>query len=503
MKKRWFNFRPLCVIFMFLLLGTLFAFYLTNYKTLCIIIASVIIVAACVIAIIFKKVSFVILPVVSFIIGYSAYSISIYNYTNITTYEEVGVVQARIYQTSTADDGRMTVYADSVYFDGEKIDANIIIYIYDSTNVFENIEVGSVIEFEPFGIYTIDLFYNEIPNAKYYENNIKYSLLTSSVTYIETDKTLAEIIKEKIKENLSLGLNNENTEIAYSTLFGDKTNLNNDIQEAFQLSGIAHILAVSGLHVNIIVGVLYALLGFCRLKGWKRVIIIGIILLFYAYICDFSVSIIRAVIMSLLLMIAPLVGRKYDTLNAISLAGIVIFVFNPLCVFNVSFLMSFSCVLGIAFISRPLSKVLLKIKAPKYLAETLAVCCSTCLSLIFIQVYFFGKINLISIIANLMLIPLFTLAFEIIFCIAFLSLIIPQICYLLLPINYILNFISVVALYISNLSFANIQTLSYNYITIVVYFYLLMLLGRFCTASNTTKTMITFPVVVLLLAIIV
>ena len=269
------------------------------------------------------------------------------------------------------------------------------------------------------------------------------------------------------------------------------------------MSGIAHILAVSGLHISIIVAILYRLLKLCKVKGWARFGILAVILLFYAYICNFSVSVVRASIMSLLLMLAPLVKKQYDPLNALSLAGIVIFMINPLCVFDISFLMSFSCVLGILFICKPISKFLTSLRLPKFIADIVAVCSSTCISLIFIQAYFFGRINLVSIFANLLLIPIFTFAFEIIFCFAFLSLIIPYLTYLLMPINYIFNFISLAAIFISNLPYSNFSTKQFNYLLIVLYFFLIMILGRICTANKKEKVAITLPITGLMLAFIV
>ncbi len=502
MKRRWFNFRPLCIVFMFLLLGTLFAFFVGIHIVWSIIILVIMAIVSLIIAIIKKRVTYFILPMLCLIIGFSAYKISV---TNFNKRIEVApqIVSARIYQTSTPIDGRMVVYADSVKFDGKKAKTNLVIYIYDNSSIFKDIEIGSVIECEPFGFYKTDILNKDIPNSYYFNKNIKYSVLTSKVKYIKTDKTFAEIIKTKIKDNLSNGLTNENTEIAYSTLFGDKTELNSNIKEAFQLSGIAHILAVSGLHISIIVAILYRLLKLCKVKGWARFGILAVILLFYAYICNFSVSVVRASIMSLLLMLAPLVKKQYDPLNALSLAGIVIFMINPLCVFDISFLMSFSCVLGILFICKPISKFLTSLRLPKFIADIVAVCSSTCISLIFIQAYFFGRINLVSIFANLLLIPIFTFAFEIIFCFAFLSLIIPYLTYLLMPINYIFNFISLAAIFISNLPYSNFSTKQFNYLLIVLYFFLLMILGRICTANKKEKVAITLPITGLMLAFIV
>ena len=122
--------------------------------------------------------------------------------------------------------------------------------------MFANIEVGSVIKFQPYKFYKSDLFFNETPSSNLFQKDLKYSVsvLMQDVNYIKTYNTFAEIIKDKIKENLSFGLTHENSEIAYSALFGDKDLLSDKQYNNYKLSGVAHLLAVSGLHVGIIIG---------------------------------------------------------------------------------------------------------------------------------------------------------------------------------------------------------------------------------------------------------
>lgn len=488
---------------MFLLLGTLFAFYISKFTIITSIVSVIVVIIALVISLIKKRLSYVILPIVCFTIGVFSYKLAVNNFNkNIET--SPNIITARIYQVGKLGDGVQTVYADSVKFDNKKINSNIIINVYNQNNFFENLEVGNIINFKPFAVHKTNILQNyDIPNAYYFKNNLKFYVLTSQVEFVKTDKTFAEIVKEKVKDNLHGGLSNENVEITYSALFGDSTQLSQNTKDAFRLSGIAHILAVSGLHVGIIAVLLSKILQLLKIKGWAKVIVISIILSIYCYICNFSVSVVRATIMSILLFIAPLLKREYDSLNAISIAGIVAFIINPLCVFDISFLMSFSCVLGIVFIAKPISKAISKTRLPKPMSDTLAICISTCVSLIFIQAYFFNRINPISIISNALLLPLFTIAFEIVFCFAFLSLLFPFITKLLFPVNYILDFINISATYISRLPFANITTAKHNYLLIVIYFYLLLIFGRICTAHKKEKVGLTLPIAGLMLAFII
>ena len=85
------------------------------------------------------------------------------------------------------------VEADSCVFDGKKSNDNLIIYIYDSSSLFENMEIGNVISFSPSNFYHTDLFYGEIPNASAYAKNNKYVATVSigNITYQNSQKTFA------------------------------------------------------------------------------------------------------------------------------------------------------------------------------------------------------------------------------------------------------------------------------------------------------------------------
>ena len=499
MKERWFNYRPLCLVCAFLLLGSVFSFFITTHPVLTIISTIVVAASLVVIAILKKKQRYVLIPLIAFALGIGMYMIAVHSFNKTVDYTP-STIQARIYNITNEKDGMVVAYADSIEFDNENINDNLKIIIYDNDGLFENIAIGSIIKFKPFRFYKSDLFYNIIPDSRVYSEDLKYttSVLFDDITYIGTDKTLAEIAKENIKENLSLGLTNENTEIAYSALFGDKDLLSDKQYNAYKLSGVAHLLAVSGLHVGIIVGILNWICKWFKIKRWYKLALIASFLLLYMHLCDYSVSIIRASIMSLVAIVAGIMKREYDPFNSIALAGIVIFFINPLCIFDVSFLLSFACVLGITILYMPIEKALSKTKMPHKIVKSVAISLSTTIAIVFIMAYFFRTLNIISIIANVVLIPIFTLAFEVTFVVSFISIAIPYVSYLLYPINYIFDFINIVATVLGNLAISNFNTITFNFIAIIIYFVLLLFLGRFCTARYQYKMITALPMVALL-----
>ena len=499
MKKRIFNYRPLCLIFLFLLLGTVFSFYIVGNMLATIIVSIVILLFVIVIAILKKKVKYFLIPLVAFVIGVGLYFVAIYSFESVE-YEKPNTIIARIYNVSDIEDGSMRVYADSCKFDGEEVDFKITIYIYDYTNMFHDIDIGSVISFTPYNFYKSDLFYSEVPNSYLFSKNIKYtiSVLAKDITYIDTDITFAEQIKENIKENLTNGLTNENADIAYSSLFGETYVLSESQNLNFQLAGVSHLLAVSGMHIVIIVAILNKFFDLVRIKKWYRLVAMTIILFLYLYMCNFTISALRATIMAIVLLFAPLVRREYDALSSIGFAGIICMLVNPLSAFDAGFLMSFACVVGIAILFKPIKSALMSMKMPKWLAESIGMSVATNVSLIFIMAFFFENVNLISILANIILIPIFTFAFIIVFVLSFVSLVLPFITYVLYPLNYVFDFINVVANVMGGLPISNFTTISIEYYTTLIYMVIILLISRSCVADRATKVIMSLPLVALL-----
>lgn len=498
MKQKWFNYRPICLVFIFLLLGSLFAFYVGGFTTISLLFSCGIFIFLLIFSIIKKSPQIIIISVIAFLIGCSAYNLAVNSFYDFS--ETPSKIEARIYSVSVPKDGSVRVLADNCQFDGRNENANITIYIYDNSNLFEEIEIGRIISFSPNKFYESDLFYgDEIPNTYLYKNNLKYTSTVSikDIEFKEKDITFAEKIKSQIKINIEKGLTNENAELAYSSLFGDKELLSQKQYNSFKLSGVAHLLAVSGLHVGIIVAVLTKL--FKRCNKFISFFIISFFLLSYMYVCNFSVSVVRAGVMAIILLCSGLFNSWYDPLNSISIAGIIIFLMNPLCIFDASFLLSFSCVIGITVISTTLRKIQKKSNLLSSIIVSLLISATTMLYIALIMAYFFNSVNLISLIANVVLIPIFTCAFVIVFLVSILSLIIPMLSYLLYPINFVFEFINLAAEVLGNLPFANLSVLEIGYINIILYFIMLILLSRLCISNKKSKIAVTLPILASLL----
>ena len=140
---------------------------------------------------------------------------------------------------------------------------------------------------------------------------------------------------DKLKFNIENYCNTYPDNIAglvKALLTGDKSNMDEELRNNFSISGTAHIIAVSGLHMSV-------LLAFCmKIFGRKAGSIIGLpIIIAYTFISGFSPSAVRAVIMSFMLVLAFFMKRDYSVYTSYFLAMYIILAVNPFSIHNVSF----------------------------------------------------------------------------------------------------------------------------------------------------------------------
>lgn len=211
-------------------------------------------------------------------------------------------------------------------------------------------------------------------------------------------------------------------ELLYSMIFGDRSSLDPDMRESFSATGLAHALAVSGMHIGVVIALLILLLKLLRVNNKWQFILTVIFLAFYIYLADFRYPILRASIMFTIFLANKLFSRRGDFLSSISLAGIVILILFPYAIQSLSFKMSFACVLGIALFRRPLTQFFDR-KLPfrdrkrlrgfrKAVVEILALDIGTSITVFPILLVYFSQYSLVGIASNIFFLPFIILAFK-------------------------------------------------------------------------------------------
>ena len=195
---------------------------------------------------------------------------------------------------------------------------------------------------------------------------------------------------------------------AKALILGERNDLSFETENAFRISGISHIIAVSGLHVSILVAMLYFLTG--RNRFLSALIGLPMMLLFAAMV-GFTPSITRACIMQCMMLIALLTVREYDGPTALAFAGLCILIGDPFAILSVSFQLSFGCLIGIFLFSDKIYSYLMgKLGKSRKLVGALKKWFSASVSITLgagvittpLVAYYFGAVSLVSVLTNLL-----------------------------------------------------------------------------------------------------
>ena len=206
---------------------------------------------------------------------------------------------------------------------------------------------------------------------------------------------------------------------AKALLLGEREGIDYATDTAFSVSGISHIIAVSGLHVSILFALIYFITGRRRFLT----VLLGIpVLIFFAALAGFSPSITRACIMHSLMMVALLIDREYDGPVALSFAALVMMVANPAVLFSTSFQLSFGCMAGIFLFGQrlqtwmsdafPMAKTgSLANRLRRWLISGTSVTLGAISLTTPLVAYHFGVVSLIGVVTNLLTLWVVTFIF--------------------------------------------------------------------------------------------
>ncbi len=211
-----------------------------------------------------------------------------------------------------------------------------------------------------------------------------------------------------IKEALSKHINSVNYSIAQCLLIGDKYILSYSLQQNFQLLGISHILSVSGLHLGIVYFILFSFLSIFPIKLQFKMIISSIMILFiYLPITLYSIPIMRASLMMAFMTVTVLLDRSRNILNTLLFTAFIILVDNPQAIKEISFQFSFLATLSLILYMPIFNSI---IKSLTYILKTILsffiVSIVANIMLLPLISNYFGTITLTSIIANIYAVPL-------------------------------------------------------------------------------------------------
>ncbi|WP_019909148.1 ComEC/Rec2 family competence protein [Paenibacillus sp. HW567] len=189
-------------------------------------------------------------------------------------------------------------------------------------------------------------------------------------------------------------------------VLGIQDALDEETFKQFSQLGLTHILAISGMHVAVYVGVLLFILRRCRLTRETALTITVLLVPVYVLLSGAGPSIVRAGIMSMIGLLAARFGLLKDGMNILAAAALIMLVWNPYLLLSVSFQLSFLVTAGL-MVYMPLAAPLLR-GLPRWLGSAVSVTLIAQLVSFPLTIYYFNQFSLLSFAANLVLVPFIT-----------------------------------------------------------------------------------------------
>lgn len=251
-----------------------------------------------------------------------------------------------------SDKHRIVLTLNDVENDSFSLDTKVRLYLYDPDNEYR---MGDKLRIDSIKLSVAD----GVTNPDGFDFNAYLHMRGVDLCGSAQEKNITVIGKERSLKRALLNVRaylcnksdevfGEQSDVIRSMILGDRTILSDETYENFASVGIAHLIAISGLHVSAIALFLEWILKKCKCRRIMRMSAVSAILILYTIMTGSGVSTVRAVIMYVLSSVILLCGYQAELLNILSLTLLIQLGVNPLLIGDNSFLLSYGSVLAIA-----------------------------------------------------------------------------------------------------------------------------------------------------------
>ncbi|MGN1060924.1 MAG: ComEC/Rec2 family competence protein [Candidatus Coproplasma sp.] len=365
----------------------------------------------------------------------------IFNYCNKDVFIDSAVmIYGRVSEVGLTSKGTRFIVIENVRFGETYVNGKLIAYFLEDAGEFcrRGYQVSFYSQPEAFS------FISQGSVNYYAACGVKYSCVVAGSLQAKYSFSLFGEIAYAIEQMLYSNLDAETASVALALLTGNADMISSGTIAAFRGGGIAHVFAVSGLHIGVIYAVVSAILKKIPLNRFVSAVIRIIFVFLFAGVCNFTPSSVRAAIMCSVTATASCLYRRYDSLNGISVAAIILLLINPLSLFEVGFALSFGAVLGIIFLYRRFYSAFRFL--PKRLCGGIASGWSAQFATIPVLLSSFGYVSWAGIVLNLIFIPIISALYLALFAVTAICFILPFCAPVLLgvttvPLQFIINII--------------------------------------------------------------
>jgi len=260
----------------------------------------------------------------------------------------------------------------------------------------------------------------------------------------------------QLKQSLYHYLDAQEAGTMSAIILGDRGNIPKEINMAFRHTGTGHILVIAGLHMAMMTAMIVFILKVVRIPRFLQAWVSIIILFTYAILTGGSIPVMRAAFMASVMLASFSIEHESDALNSLAIAALMILLMDPNNLFDASFQLSFAAVAAIIILYGPMEKRLSF--CPKWLASALCVSTAAWIGITPFQIWHFGTVAPIALIANLFIVPLLDLTVAIGLTLALAGLCLPPLAWGLAGcLKLVFNLMVVLAFWFSSIPFGYIQ----------------------------------------------
>lgn len=413
------------------------------------------------------------------------------------------IINAKIIDKKTSDNEKYNSYdavVTNINNNDLKINEKIILYLQSDIKINTNSEIqvrGNVSNIRCQKNKLVFNYENYLRNNKI---NTVIFCNDSTVKVLKNDYSILNKISRNFKEyaedTFYSKIDKKNANIILSIILGDKSYLEDNFLDNIRSIGLAHIFAVSGLHIGILYSFFVFVLRKIGLSKKKSFIITWSILWIYGFLIGFPTSVLRTLLMFTVHFLGDLLYRKYNSINSLVFAGLVLLIINPFWIFDVGFQLSFTAALSLVIYSKYIKKII------KFNNKLKSLYVFTFLQIIILPIlsYHFNYIPLLSIIYNIIFIPAFSLVIIASFgllAIGWLDIYITN--FLFLMLNYFINSLYYFICLLNNIKLNGVRIYSLNTFEITSYYLFIFLVYNIKIKKhlNISKVVFTFFVIVI------
>jgi len=245
---------------------------------------------------------------------------------------------------------------------------------------------------------------------------------TSKIAYLGKGSDFPYTQISKLQKQISVFFNmyleDDAASLCKAMLDGDKSDFDTGTNRAFSQLGISHMIAISGMHLSVIVGFFAVFIDKFKLRKKGAFLILTIITLLYVFLTGFIPSVVRSAVMLIMTYAAFWLRRRSDAVSALVLSVALICLVNTFSVFDIGLWLSFTATLGILLVGAPLSQNIFKekrgifFKILKWVLSTVFITLSATAFTFPVILLYFKELSVVAVIANLLFsLPLTLLLF--------------------------------------------------------------------------------------------